>query len=323
MAALAVTSVGGLWPSFDLTNLRGNLPAFKAAVAQEVRGHAQAASSLALQQYQRQRAAAGVTRAFRPKVADAPPVSQVDSTVDWATQPLWDTAIPAATVPGAPAETQQAASTAIADAKARLADAAERHVLDTGARTITENAMRDPQARGYARIPEGGACSFCLMLALRGAVFKADRSGGRGDSFAASNAKFTGSGTIKVHDHCRCHAEPVFGIYEAPASVRAAQALYKTHVTDAGRTGADARAAFRQAVEGRDVVGLPEGTKRKAKTATGASKPAPKLGERSPAQVQAELNGLAERLAGTDLTDQQRTWLTDRVSTLRGQLTPT
>lgn len=46
--------------------------------------------------------------------------------------------------------------------------------------------MRDGTA--FARVPEPGACSFCLMLASRGAVYTAKTVG-------AVN---------KFHDHCRC-----------------------------------------------------------------------------------------------------------------------
>jgi hypothetical protein len=58
--------------------------------------------------------------------------------------------------------------------------------------------------------------------------------------------------------------EPVFGIYEAPASVRDAQNVWDEVVTDEGRTGHDARTAFRQALEGRKVTGSKSKSKHKA-----------------------------------------------------------
>jgi hypothetical protein len=237
--ALAVAyAIAKLWPS-DPARVR--TPAFKAAVAQEVIAHAQASATLAVRQYAGARAAAGVSRpAFRPVAADAPSLAEIGAMVDEALAgvDLFD-------------------ADALAQVQDHLATAAGRMATETGARTITENVGRDRAAQGYARIPEGGACSFCLMLATRGPVYKHDRAGGRGDSFAASNAKFTGPGTIKVHNHCDCHPEPVFNAYEAPARVRAADALYA--IASERRSGKAARDAYRAAIEGftNDAAGRP------------------------------------------------------------------
>lgn len=317
-AGLAIVlglALAKLWPSLDLLDLQRSLPAFKAAVAQQVTAHAQGAGSLGVQQYRAARQAAGVRGTFAPRPADPPPLAQIVQTVDWATQPLWDSAIPAATVPGAPDLTRQAASNAIADAKARLAAGAEKLVSDVGARTVIENAFRDRQAKGWARVPEAGACSFCLMLATRGAVYKKE-------SFAASNAKFKNDldrpSTIKVHDHCHCQPEPVFYRYEAPARVRDAQALYRKVVTDPGRTGDDARAAFRQAVEGRKVTGVKTAP---AKTGRSKSAPASAPGGRTQEQIRAELTALENNVPRLT-NDQQRQWTQARIAALRSQLGP-
>lgn len=45
----------------------------------------------------------------------------------------------------------------------------------------------------YRRIPEGGACDFCLILATRGAVYRSAETAGAGHSY---------------HHHCRCSVEP-------------------------------------------------------------------------------------------------------------------
>ena len=227
-AGLAVAlglALAVLWPHLDLTNLRGGLPAFKAAVALQVQRYAQASATLAVQQYQRERRAAGVVGSFSPSPAPPPPVEQVAQTVDWAVQPLWNAAV--LTQPST-----EAGGSAIADAKARLAAATEKLVLDTGRDTIVGNAQADRQAKGWARVPEPGACSFCLMLATRGAVYRSEKS-----------AEF------KSHDNCRCHVEPVFTAYEPSARVREAQALWASSTR--GKSGNAARIAFRQAVEGR------------------------------------------------------------------------
>lgn len=123
---------------------------------------------------------------------------------------------------------------------------AERHALNTGRATIIGATLADREATGWARGLEPGACSFCAMLALRGAVYKRR-------SFESSNARFEGGGySIKVHNHCRCHPVPVFGKYEPPADVRAYEQVWKTSTK--GLSGADARKAFRAALEDRDFI---------------------------------------------------------------------
>jgi hypothetical protein len=184
-AGLAVAlglALAALWPNLDLANLRRDLPAFKAAVAQQVQRYAAASATLAARQYAQQRKAA-VGGGFSPRPADPPPVEQVAQAVDWAVQPLWSADV--LTQP-----LTEAGSTAIADAKARLAASSERLVQDTGRNTIIGNVQRDRQAKGWARVPEPGACSFCLMLATRGAVY---RSEGRPTSSPTTTAGVTSS----------------------------------------------------------------------------------------------------------------------------------
>lgn len=252
--ALALAyALSKLWPSLDLAMLKSDLPAFKAAVAQQVQKHARASATLAAQQYRQQRVAAGVGAGYTPVQAELPPLEQIFATVDWATSPLWDENVLAhaqgmtkvaegvtTSLPSTSGTTD--AGSAIAAAKARLAAASERLVLDTGRDTILANVTKDRKALGWARIPEPGACSFCLMEAIRGAVYKKN-------SFDRANARFTGSGTAKTHNHCRCQMEPVFSAYEPPHSVRQAEALWKSSTKNL--SGKDARIAFRRAVEGR------------------------------------------------------------------------
>ena len=235
LAVVLAASIAALWPSLDLLDLKHSLPRFKAGVGAVVIRHAQASAALAAQQYRRQRVAAGVGGSFRPSAVPPPTVAQIAQSGDWAVQPLWNANVLAAATgqPEAPpTEALPAASTAIADAKARLAASTERLVLDTGRNTIVDNAQRDAKAKGWARVPEPGACSFCLMLATRGAVYRSE-----------SMADF------KSHDNCRCHVEPVFTAYEPSAAVRQAQALWASSTR--GKSGNAARIAFRQAVEGR------------------------------------------------------------------------
>lgn len=61
-----------------------------------------------------------------------------------------------------------------------------------GARnTIVQNTYRDPNASGWARVPYGATCDFCLMLVGRGGVYRTEAS-----------ARF------KSHRNCNCGAVP-------------------------------------------------------------------------------------------------------------------
>ena len=169
---------------------------------------------------------------------------------------------------------------------------AERHALNTGRATILGATLADREAKGWARGLEPGACSFCAMLALRGAVYKKR-------SFEDSNARFEGGGySIKVHNHCRCHPVPVFGKYEPPADVREYEAVWKRSTK--GLSGADARKAFRAALEDRDFI--PPREKRSR-----AGKPAERVAPtRSPEQAALLISRLEAARAKAEKTGNAR-----------------
>lgn len=289
-----------LWPLLALHALKQSLGSFKQAVAAVVRQHALASASVAARQYQTQRVLAGVGGRFTPVPVTPPPAEAVAAAVDWALAPLWSTAVPIAQFPGAPEETKRVASTAIADAKARLAQVAEKLVLDTGRDTVIGNVQRDPVAKGWARLTEPDPCYFCAMLAARGAVYRSKKTAG-----------------FEAHDNCRCHVEPWFrGAYEPTAKVREWQRLYDT-ATAGATTSHDRRLAFRQAYEGREV-----NIKRDTVTKTVRGKTTTTVrarGERTGDEIQAELTALENNLPRL-ANDQQREWTSKRMETLRTQL---
>ncbi|MBQ1165270.1 hypothetical protein KBZ21_45600, partial [Streptomyces sp. A73] len=51
---------------------------------------------------------------------------------------------------------------------------AQKLVADQGRGTVREAVRRDRQATGWARTAALGACAFCKMLAVRGAVYERD-----------------------------------------------------------------------------------------------------------------------------------------------------
>lgn len=203
-----------LWPELDLRNIDKTKPSFFTAVLAMVRHYGNASSVAAAANYRQQRIAANVPGTFRVPLPTPPPAEQVAPQLNWAISDLYG--------PTTPEKTDAALT--------KVQGVAEKIVLDQGRTTTLDAVKKDPRARAWARVPEPGACSFCLMLATRGAVYKTKETAGpnkRGERNEREGLAFLGDGKFKVHDHCRCDVEPLFGLsYEMTATVRAAEALY-------------------------------------------------------------------------------------------------
>jgi hypothetical protein len=223
LAAALQRQIAAAWHLLDPHNLANTLPHLIAAVAALVNRYGQASAGVAADYYDAARAAAGIPGRFTVQLAPAPGHDEVDANVRWATRDLWG---PQPDLPAAPSVSVRAA---------------DNLALSAGRLTVEDAVKADRKARGWARVPEPGACSFCVMLATRGAVYKsaetAGVAGGRQASRLASEP---------YHDHCRCHIEPVFTAYEPTAQIREWEALWAK--STAGKSGAAARRAFRQAL---------------------------------------------------------------------------
>lgn len=124
------------------------------------------------------------------------------------------------------------------------ARSAQRLALDGGRDTL-QNAIRtDQRALGHARATSGSPCHFCAMLASRGPVYG-------DDSFARSNARFSGSGRMKVHNGCHCTSEPVFH-RDADWPTGAKKFADKwQEISSQAENPTEARLLFRQSIENR------------------------------------------------------------------------
>jgi len=228
LVALLSRELVKLWPHLDVQRLGWSLPRLTAAVAHLTRRYGLASGAAAADFYAAQRAAAGVGGRFAAMPADPPPLGQVRSGVDWATKGLWSR------------------DPDVRAAQVLLDGAVEKLVLDVGRATLIEAVRSDREAKGWARTVEPGACSFCLLLAIRGPVYKED-------SFDESNERFVGLGEFKTHNNCRCDLQPLFATeWEPSADVRHWKGVYEREPR--GLSSSDRRRVFRQAVEGR----LPE-----------------------------------------------------------------
>lgn len=201
------------WSQIDYADLNKSIPLFTRLMFALTHRYGQASATLAVRAYIADRIAAGVHSPFTPRIAPLPPAEQVGRTVNWAVQPL--------TAPKPNPEL----------AKSQVEGSITRLVQNVGRQTIVDSAHADTKARGWARVPEPGCCSFCALLSTRGAVYKHEKQ-----------ADFL------THNNCRCHAEPVFNAYEPSAQVREWQALYRS--STAGVHGmSNLQNAFRRAFE--------------------------------------------------------------------------
>lgn len=138
------------------------------------RQYGEAAATLAADWFDDQREKLGVKGRFTADLAPQPGDEVFRAISNWAAAPA------EAKVPD------------LGTALARTEAASQKLVADMNRQTIQRSAIRDPNARGWARFTEPGACAFCVMLSARGGVYTEE------------SVKF-GS-----HDHCHCLAGPVW-----------------------------------------------------------------------------------------------------------------
>lgn len=120
----------------------------------------------------------------------------------------------------------------------RVAGSTQRMIFDTSRGTVLENLAVEygddaPQPAGtrWARYASATACSFCRVMATRGAVYRS----------AAAATTVVGNGQ-RWHDNCRCVAVPVRPgqVYEPPDYVEQWEQDYLDAV-DAAREAGETR----------------------------------------------------------------------------------
>lgn len=216
LAILLKQAVTKTLPILDVHNFDQTLDPFTRALYALIFRYGQASASLAANYYRTARKDAGISSRITIIPSKSANPDQVKTAVNWATGPLRQ-------------------STPDLDAFATQIDGlSSKMVLDVGRDTVVDAVKKDPKAKGWARIPEpekskSGTCSFCALLATRGLVYRSEKSA-----------------DFRAHDHCECHAEPVFNAYEPSAQVREYTSIY--YQSTRGLSGKAARNAFRQAL---------------------------------------------------------------------------
>lgn len=189
LSRLLAREVRGLRRLIIPSRLQQSVPDWVEAVRALVDEYGSASASLAADYYDAQRVAARVTGRFTVPLLDPPPDEQVDNSLRWATKDVWprDPEDPATT------EAQkQPMDVRLEQAEKKAEAVAQKLVTDQGRGTVREAVRRDPQATAWARSAALGACAFCKLLAVRGAVYKRDTA------------------DFRAHDGCHCGVVPVF-----------------------------------------------------------------------------------------------------------------
>lgn len=183
-----------------------------------------------------------------------------------------------------------------------------RLVADGGrAPLVDEVSSGRHGAIGYARVVDPDPCPFCAMLASRGAVY-------RSDSFASSNALFTGDNQFKVHDGCGCTLEPIYGdrVKNLPpesnelarqwAEVAAGQpdpwAAWRRY-RESGTLPGEERGNASRGVDGHSQASAPQYGREKARR-SGKRKGRKQLDDMNRNQLEQTLKGMRVRRAGLE-----------------------
>ncbi|MEE1813553.1 hypothetical protein PUR59_00610 [Streptomyces sp. SP18ES09] len=225
----------------DPSRLEASLSAWRAAVAALIDRYGAAAATLAAEFYDQQRLTADVSGSFHAVPAAETPETQVEQSLRWATADLWPTG-----------KEQEPLDVRLAAVQARAQGVAQKLVADRARATMRDSAGRDRGAVAYARAAALGACSFCKLMAARGAVYKDAARAGRD-----ANDKFSGDASVvKFHDNCHCTIVPVFRGQRFELSPHAAEwdRLYQEYA--AGHPGDQLR-LFRRALAEHDSNPLP------------------------------------------------------------------
>lgn len=233
LTRLLVRDVRGLRRLILPSRLRESVPDWLAAMNLVVAQYSRTSAALAAEFYDAQREAAGVPGPFTVPLADPPPEEQTTASLRWATKDLWPREPEAAT----PAQLEPL-DVRLEQAEKKAEQVAQKLVADTGRGTVQAAVRQDRQATAWARSAARGACAFCKMLALRGAVFAQDTA------------------DFRAHDGCHCGVIPVFRgqRFELSPHAREWERLYREYAQ--GHSGDQLR-RFRLALAEHDSNPLP------------------------------------------------------------------
>lgn len=239
LTRLLVRDLRGLRRLIDPARLPETVPLWMSAVRALVDQYGAASATVAADSYNRQRDDANAPGRFDAEPSRSLPDEQVEASLRWAVKDLW-------------AETDESFDVRLAQAQSRAEAVVQKLVADQGRATMRQATERDRGAVAYARAAALGACSFCKLMATRGAVYKNAQTAGR-----EADERFTGNASVvKFHDNCHCTIIPVFRGQAFELSPHAAEwdRLYREYAQ--GHSGDQLR-LFRRALAEHDSNPLP------------------------------------------------------------------
>jgi hypothetical protein len=164
--------------SVNLSNPTAAREALFDAIPPLVERWGDVAATVAAEWFEEFRVVEGVSGSFTAQLADPVPLEMVNSRLGYATR-----------------ESGHLFAGQEDDFGAFVSLMVNEYAMKPGHDTVMQNARRDKVP--FARVPEPGACEWCLMLASRGFVY------------SRATVDQTEDGE-RYHGHCRCHAMPVY-----------------------------------------------------------------------------------------------------------------
>lgn len=177
---LAERELQEFYESLNHTNGSQSARALQLFVPELVTKYGEIVATLAADFFESLREEARVTRPYKAVLSEGIPTEQSLISANWAVSPLFR--------PDGVPDVQAAFS--------NLTDVTDRLVKQNARDTIALNTQRDPAQARWARVPSGSdTCTFCLMLASRGAVYSSESR--------AKQAK-------TYHGKCNCVPRPIW-----------------------------------------------------------------------------------------------------------------
>lgn len=221
LRAALVTDVLRLWPMFDVDDIGASWAALEPALLAMVLAYGNMSAGLAGGYYEEFRSAEGIAGVPTPRMAGPASADELVGTLRLV----------------GPTSARQLAAAGRTDVIevtfSNVAGETSRQVLNQGRGTIEESVAADAKALGWSRVTDSKPCAFCRMLAGRGPVYRSQKAG-----------------AFRAHGHCGCSLEPVYD-RDAPWPGQAREFHDEWKQVTKGLSGADARLAYRQHVEGR------------------------------------------------------------------------
>lgn len=235
-AALTRDLVRLLKAMFNPADPGSSWAATRMAVAALIRDRRRQSADLAARYYPQLRSAAGVHTPFTAAAPLDLPDDRLMTNIDVTGIGMYQRVLKAGGTP----------TQAVDRSGVTLSGTASRLALEGGRSVVAETAQSDADAIGWMRVTDGDPCSWCAMLASRGAVYRsAGSAGGR------KNAEFVGRGQFKFHDHCGCTVVAIWS--QDDPRLDHADDLYDQWVqATQGHSGKAAVNAWRRYWENRD-----------------------------------------------------------------------